>query len=158
MEFIRKSIKNWNANLTSCGEYLANVDIRRGIFHGGSLSLSLFVLGMILLTQILRKVKLGYTLKNGEKLNHLVLMDDLMIFFFSIWLFFHEHSRITGLHGKGEIISLTSNYDFHSLHRHLYISRAINAEDLPLLIASSYEQRTFGELGTIGFQAQVANH
>ena len=78
--------------------------------------------------------------------------------FFSIWLFFHEHSRITGLHGKGEIISLTSNYDFHSLHRHLYISRAINAEGLPLLIASSYEQRTFGELGTIGFQAQVANH
>ena len=82
VEFIRKSIKNWNVNLTSCGEYLANVDIRRGIFHGGSLSLSLFVLCMILLTQILRKAKSGYTLKNGEKLSHLVFMDDLMIFFF----------------------------------------------------------------------------
>ena len=28
VEFIRKSMKNWNANLTSCGEYMANVDIR----------------------------------------------------------------------------------------------------------------------------------
>ena len=35
---------------------------------------------MIPLTQILRKVKSGYTLKNGEKLNHLLFMDDLKIF------------------------------------------------------------------------------
>ena len=28
------------------------------------------------------------------------------IFFFSIWVFFHNHSRITGLQGKGEGISL----------------------------------------------------
>ena len=28
VEFIRKSMKNWNTNLTSCGEYLANVNIR----------------------------------------------------------------------------------------------------------------------------------
>ena len=138
VEFVRKSMKNWSTNLTSCGEYLANVDIRRGTFQGGSLSLLLFVLCMIPLTQILRKVKSGYTLKNGEKLNHLVFMDDLMIFFFSIWLFFHEHLRITGLQGKGEIISLTPHYDFHPLHRHLYISRAINSEGLPLLIANSW--------------------
>ena len=32
VEFIRKSMKNWNINLTSCGEYLANVNIRRDIF------------------------------------------------------------------------------------------------------------------------------
>ena len=38
VEFIRKSMKNWNTNLTSCGEYLANVNIRRGIFQGDSLS------------------------------------------------------------------------------------------------------------------------
>ena len=31
----------------------------------------------------------------------------IYIFFFSIWVFFHEHSRITGLQGKGEGISLT---------------------------------------------------
>ena len=51
-------------------------------------------------------------------------------FFFSIWVYFYEHSRITGLQGKGEDISLT-------LHRHLGISWAITAERLPLDIASS---------------------
>ena len=34
-----------------------------------------------------------------------------------MWVFFHEHSRITGLQGKGEGISLTPNYHFHPLHR-----------------------------------------
>ena len=35
---------------------------------------------MIPVTQILRKVKSGYTLKNGEKLNNLLFMDGLKIF------------------------------------------------------------------------------
>ena len=73
--------------------------------------------------------------------------------FFSIWVLFHEHSRITGLQGKGEGIPLTPHYHFHPLHRHLDISRAITAESSPLLIASS---RT--RIGTFGFRAQVANH
>ena len=60
-----------------------------------------------------------------------------MFFFFSMWVFFHEHSRITGLQGKGEGISLTPHYHFHPLHRHLDISRAITAESSPLHIASS---------------------
>ena len=58
-------------------------------------------------------------------------------FFFSTWVFFHEHSRITGLQGKGEGISLTPHYHFHPLHRRLDISRAIAAESSPLRIASS---------------------
>ena len=57
-----------------------NVNIRRGIFQGDSLSQLLFVICMIPLSQILRKLKLGYTLKNGKKLNHLLFMDDLKIF------------------------------------------------------------------------------
>ena len=57
--------------------------------------------------------------------------------FFSVWVFFHEHSRIIGLQGKGEEgISLTPHYHFHPLHRHLDINRAITAECLPLHIAS----------------------
>ena len=40
----------------------------------------LFGIYMIPLSQILRKLKSGYTLKNGEKLNHLLFMDDLKIF------------------------------------------------------------------------------
>ena len=61
----------------------------------------------------------------------------LKFFFFPIWVFFYEHSRITGLQRKGEGISLTPHYQFHSLHRHLDISRTITAESSPLHIASS---------------------
>ena len=58
-------------------------------------------------------------------------------FFFSIWVFSHDHSRITGLQGKEEGISLTPHYHFHPLHRQLDISRAIAAESSPLHIACS---------------------
>ena len=44
------------------------------------------------------------------------------IFFFSIWVFFHDYSRITGLQGKGEGISFSPHYQFHPLHRNLDIS------------------------------------
>ena len=57
--------------------------------------------------------------------------------FFSIWVFFHEYSRITGLQGQEEGISLTPHYQFHPLHRHLDISWAITTETSPLHIASS---------------------
>ena len=40
----------------------------------------LFVICMMPLTQILRNLKSAYTLKNGEKLNHLLFMNDLKIF------------------------------------------------------------------------------
>ena len=56
--------------------------------------------------------------------------------FFSLWVFFHEHSRLTGQQWKGEAISLTPFYQFHPLHRHLDISRAITAESSPLRIPS----------------------
>ena len=62
------------------------------------------------------------------------------MFFFSVWVFFQEHSRITGLQGKGEGISLTPHYHFQPLHRHLDISRAITAECSPLHIASNRTQ------------------
>ena len=60
-----------------------------------------------------------------------------MGFFFSVWVFFHEHSLFTGQQVKGEGIFLTPLYHFHPLHRHLDISRAITAESLPLHIARS---------------------
>ena len=76
------------------------------------------------------------------------------IYFFSIWVFFHDHSQFTGLQGKGEGISLTPHYHFHPLHRHLDISRVITAESSPLHIAIAAGL----EPGTFGFRAQVANH
>ena len=56
---------------------------------------------------------------------------------FSIWVFFHNKSRITGLQGKGEAICLTPHYHLHPLHRHLEIIRAITADSSPLHIGSS---------------------
>ena len=52
----------------------------------------------------------------------------LLLLFFLSGFFFHEHSRIAGLQGKGEDISLTPHYHFHPLHRHWDISRTISAE------------------------------
>ena len=76
-------------------------------------------------------------------------------FFFSIWVFFHEHSRFTWQQGKVEGIYLTPLYHFHPLHNHLEISRVIIAESSPLHIASIVAGL---EPVTSGFRVQVANH
>ena len=80
VDFISRSMKGWNVGLISCGEFLGKVNIRRGIFQGDSLSPLLSVICMRPLTEILREVPMGYTLKCGEKLNHLLFMDDLKIY------------------------------------------------------------------------------
>ena len=77
---------------------------------------------------------------------------EQLFFFFSIWVFFHYHSRITGLQGKGEGNSLTPHYHFHPLHRHLDISRAIAAESSPLHVAS---RRT--QTGNLWFPTIISN-
>ena len=81
------------------------------------------------------------------------------ISFFLIWVFFHEHSRIAGLLGKGEGFSLIPHYHFHPLYRHLGISWAITAESSPPHIVARVEPVAAKvEPGTFGFRAQVANH
>ena len=80
LEFVKRSMANWHAELTLCGEILAKVNIRRGIFQGDSLSPLLFVICMILLTHVLCKAKARYTLGGGEKINHLLFMDDLKLY------------------------------------------------------------------------------
>ena len=79
-------------------------------------------------------------LKNKVKFESYILIHDrnyCFQHFFSMWVFFHEHSRITGLQGKGEGISLFPHYHFHPLHRRLDISQTITGESSPLHIASS---------------------
>ena len=61
----------------------------------------------------------------------------IYIYFFSMWVFIHEHSQTTGLQGEEEGISLTPHCHFHPLHRYLDISRVIIAESSPLHIANS---------------------
>ena len=78
----------------------------------------------------------------GNKIIVFKVQQKLRIYmlFFSIWVFFHNHSRTTGLQGKGEGegISLTPHCHFYLLHRNLDISRAITAETSPLHIGNSW--------------------
>ena len=68
-------------SLTSNGEDLGEVDVKRGIFQADSLSALLFVLSMEPLSFILRKVNASYEWEKKEyKLNHLLFMDDLKLF------------------------------------------------------------------------------
>ena len=80
LEFVKRSMANWQTELTSCGERLAKVNIRRRIFQGDILSPLLFVVCMILLTHILRKAIARYTLEGGEKINHLLFMGNLKLY------------------------------------------------------------------------------
>ena len=80
LEFVKRSVANWQTEFTSCGESQAKVNIRRGIFQGDSLSPLLFVICMIPLTHVLRKAKARYTLDGGEETNHLLFMDNLKLY------------------------------------------------------------------------------
>ena len=66
-----------------------------------------------------------------------IRLQMLFYYYFFPMSFFQEHSQFTGQQGKGEAISVTHFYHFHSLHRHLDITRAITAESSPRYIACS---------------------
>ena len=79
--FSEKSMKKWKLLLTSIGSDLCEVDVNRGIFQGDSLSPLIFVICMIRLSLLLRKVKASYEWGRKEfKLNHFLFMDDLKLF------------------------------------------------------------------------------
>ena len=74
---IEKSMSSWTVDLTSGGEMLGQVKIKRGIFQGDSLSPILFVLTMIPLSIVLNNLKVGYLSgQNRGKPNRLLFMDD----------------------------------------------------------------------------------
>ena len=78
--FLEKSMKMWKLLLTSNGSDLCKVDVNRGIFQGDSLSPLIFIICMIPLSPLLRKVKASYEWSRKEfKLNHLLFMDDLKL-------------------------------------------------------------------------------
>ena len=67
--------------LTSNGEVLGGVRIKRGVFQGDSLSPLLFVLSMIPLTILLKRENIGYKCGKEQKIiNHLLYMDDLKLY------------------------------------------------------------------------------
>jgi len=73
--FLKNSMNSWQTNLT-----LGNVNIKRGIFQGDSLSPLLFIMVMIPLSILLRKEKFGYELDRCTSINHLFFMDDLKLY------------------------------------------------------------------------------
>ena len=80
-KFLVNSMNKWKLELTSNGVSLGNVEIRGGIFQGDSLPPLLFVLCMVSLSLILRKVKFHYEFGDKKtRLNHLLFMDDLKLF------------------------------------------------------------------------------
>ena len=75
------SMMNWKTVLISGGTDLGQVDTRRGIFQWDSLLPLLFVLIMLPLTLVLRKLRAGYRLAEDMKpVNHLLFMDDLELY------------------------------------------------------------------------------
>ena len=70
-------MKKWKLLLSSNGSDVCEVDINRGIFQGDSVSPLIFVICMIPLCILLRKVKASCKWGRKEsKLNHLLLMTS----------------------------------------------------------------------------------
>ena len=94
---------------------------------------------------VLRKLSVKYTclaktLFYGFERTSISMMKGKH--FFSIWVFFHEHARITGFQGKREGISVTPHYHFHPLYRRLGIGRATGLETGPIYMFDPTSMKT----------------
>ena len=79
---LMNSMEKWKKKMLCSGNSeLGEVEIKRGIFQGDSLSHFVFVLALILLSLILRKVKAAYEFSESkEKINYLLFIDDLKLY------------------------------------------------------------------------------
>ena len=74
-------MEKWKVILCSGNSELDEVEIKRGIFQGDSLTPLVFVLALIPLSLILRKEKAAYEFSESkEKINNLLFMDDLKLY------------------------------------------------------------------------------
>ena len=72
-------MEKWNVMLCSGNSESGEVEIKRGIFQGESLSPSVFVLALIQLSLILRTATYEFS-ESKEKIDHLLFMDDLKLY------------------------------------------------------------------------------
>ena len=78
---LEMSMKPWKLSLTSNGEDLREVDVKREIFQRDSFSPQLFVLNTVTLSLVRRKVNRIYEWGNKEnKLNYLLFVYELKLF------------------------------------------------------------------------------
>ena len=76
IRFLKNTMPNWKTILTSSGTRLEEVNIRRGIIQGDSLSQLLFTVAMIPITRVLERMEVGFQLKKGgNRIKHLMFMD-----------------------------------------------------------------------------------
>ena len=80
VNFLRKKMKSWRVELNCGAETLGEIPIKRGIFQGDALLQLLFVIALIPLTHILRTANPGHEFRIGETINHLLFMDNLMLY------------------------------------------------------------------------------
>ena len=60
-------METWRTELTSFGEDVGDLRLRRGVFQEGALLPLLFVIALIPLTLLLRKARSSGEFKNGKK-------------------------------------------------------------------------------------------
>ena len=78
---LMNSMEKWKVILCSGNSEFGEVEIKRDIFQGDSLSHLVLVLALIPLRLILRKAKAGYEFsETKEKIDHLLFMDDLKLY------------------------------------------------------------------------------
>ena len=81
ISIISNNMVNWKTVLTSGGMNLGQVDISRENFQGDSLSPLLFIVIMLPLKLVPRKMRAGYRLaKDMKPINHLLFMDDRKLY------------------------------------------------------------------------------
>ena len=83
VRFLKHNMKNWKTQLIHTHErgtlMSDNINIKKGIFQGDSLSPLLFCISLITLS--LKLIFLGYGYKiRTERITHLFYMDDLKLF------------------------------------------------------------------------------
>ena len=72
---LERSMNQWQVELSAGGHTHGSINVRRGIFQGDCLSPLLYVLALISLSMVLKRVKAGYDLASRKGLlNHLLFM------------------------------------------------------------------------------------
>ncbi|KAL1448229.1 hypothetical protein WDU94_006605 [Cyamophila willieti] len=84
IDFMKVSMRQWQTEMSLFFEggviKTRNIQIKRGIYQGDSLSPLLFCLALIPLTNMLNQERIGYEIERNIRINHLLYMDDLKLF------------------------------------------------------------------------------